>query len=87
MEIVNGFICRDCTDAERAQRHIDPARPQDGPFGAYAKEEPKADFGPAVNFGGGLAELNASPRTDIVNRNEAADRSRNDPGRLVDVFA
>lgn len=30
---VNGFVCRNCSDVDRAKRHIDPADPAAGPFG------------------------------------------------------
>ncbi|HEX4354544.1 MAG TPA: hypothetical protein VHZ95_16560 [Polyangiales bacterium] len=33
MQIVNGYLCRDCTDVSRAQKGIDPAHPKDGPYG------------------------------------------------------
>jgi hypothetical protein len=33
--LVNGYACRNGTDVGRAQKNIDPARPLDGPFGAY----------------------------------------------------
>jgi hypothetical protein len=33
MQIVNGYVCRNCTDALRAHKGIDPAHPQDGPYG------------------------------------------------------
>lgn len=28
LEIVNGYVCRDCTDVERAKKGEDPAKPQ-----------------------------------------------------------
>ena len=34
---VNGFACRNCTDVDLAQKHIDPAHPKDGPYGVNAK--------------------------------------------------
>jgi hypothetical protein len=58
MEIVNGYVCRDCTDVANAKRGVDPARPKDGPNGAEreAREEKAqpADHGPAVSFGGAV---------------------------------
>ena len=30
---VNGFSCRNCTDVDYAKRHIDPAKPEKGPYG------------------------------------------------------
>jgi len=64
---VNGFSCKNCTDVDNAKKHIDPARPKDGPFGINAKNSPDAikrapagSFEPtyggqaAVTFGGQL---------------------------------
>jgi hypothetical protein len=63
MEVVNGYVCRNCTDVEYAKKGVDPAHPKDGPQGAYADgktDEAKtkgttAEFGPAVTFGGQLS--------------------------------
>lgn len=33
MTLVNGYVCRDCTDEELAKRGIDPAHPKDGAKG------------------------------------------------------
>jgi hypothetical protein len=33
MQVVNGYLCRDCTDVLRAQKGVDPAHPKDGPYG------------------------------------------------------
>jgi hypothetical protein len=70
---VNGYSCKNCTDVDNAKRNIDPAHPQDGPFGVNRVPkpgEPKATGGvsapgpanssPAVVFGGQLAQLNAA---------------------------
>ena len=37
MEIVNGYVCRDCTDVERAKKGDDPAKAN----GVAAKAETK----------------------------------------------
>jgi hypothetical protein len=65
--MVNGYSCKNCTDVDNAKKHIDPARPQDGPFGIDKKDDParpdpkKADQadprGAAVSFGGALAKF------------------------------
>lgn len=71
--MVNGYSCKNCTQVDEAKKHIDPAHPQDGPFGVLAKSQPpnpndphqKAAAGsaqpssqtPAVTFGGSLAGL------------------------------
>jgi hypothetical protein len=33
---VNGFSCKNCTEVDLANKHIDPAHPKDGPFGINA---------------------------------------------------
>jgi hypothetical protein len=37
---VNGFICRNCTDVDKAKKHIDPAHPKSGPYGIDAATDP-----------------------------------------------
>ncbi len=56
MEIVNGYICRDCTDVSYAKKNIDPAHPKDGP---QPSDQPSKTNPEAVQWGGKLAELNA----------------------------
>ncbi|MEZ5995982.1 MAG: hypothetical protein R3C25_09520 [Hyphomonadaceae bacterium] len=36
MEIVNGYVCRNCSEVELAHRFIDPSKPEAGPFGVQA---------------------------------------------------
>ena len=38
--LVNGFVCRNCTDVDNAKRHIDPAHPRSGPYGIDAATDP-----------------------------------------------
>lgn len=65
VEMVNGYVCRNCTDVDYAKKSIDPAHPKDGPNGVdapdsrksinelVAKDQAKsADRGPAVVLGG-----------------------------------
>jgi hypothetical protein len=65
---VNGFSCKNCTDVDYANKHIDPQHPSDGPYGVNKVPKPgdlKADArppgvnGPAVVFAGRLAGLAA----------------------------
>ncbi|MEY3234008.1 hypothetical protein [Aquidulcibacter sp.] len=56
MEIVNGYMCRDCTDVSYAKKNIDPAHPKDGP---QPSEQPSKANPDAVKWGGALAELRA----------------------------
>ena|SRR5476649_1453099 len=60
--LVNGFLCKDCTDVDYAKKHIDPAHPKSGPYGIDAKDDPsiKNAPSPSVTFGGNLSGLNAT---------------------------
>jgi hypothetical protein len=40
IEIVNGYVCRDCTDVERAKKGDDPARPTGIAATADTRDEP-----------------------------------------------
>jgi hypothetical protein len=63
--MVNGFLCRNCTDVAYAKQHIDPAHPKSGPYGIDAKDDPTVKNAPSstIIFGGNLASLNAKPTT------------------------
>lgn len=37
---VNGFTCHNCTEVGLAKKHIDPAHPRSGPYGADAASDP-----------------------------------------------
>ena len=74
MNIVNGYVCKNCTDVEYAKKGIDPAHPKDGPNGSKKADktgkDAKADHGPAVTFGGALAQgqqIPGQPATDAAN--------------------
>ena len=72
--LVNGYQCSNCTDIDNAKKHIDPAHPQDGPYGIKAPRDSGRDRPgdialkpadatgnanqPAVIYGGSLAGLN-----------------------------
>jgi hypothetical protein len=61
--MVNGFLCKNCTDLDYAKKHIDPQHPRSGPYGIDAKDDPtvnqKTPSG-AVTFAGNLSGLNAN---------------------------
>jgi hypothetical protein len=40
MQVVNGYICRDCTDVARAKQGIDPAHPTPNARSSYARQNP-----------------------------------------------
>ena len=91
MEIVNGYVCDNCTDVANARRNIDPAHPKDGPDGVNAPEAQGKDKaqgkndvqsrGEAVVFGGQLAGLDPSSNShDGLRQTKAV-------GGLVDIGA
>ena len=63
--MVNGFLCKNCTDVDLAKAHIDPQHPSAGPFGTNAKADPtlagkKFDGNTgAVSFAGSLSGMNS----------------------------
>ena len=60
---VNGYSCKNCTDVDNAKRNIDPAHPQDGPFGVNRQDKPgAASSSPAVVFGGRLSHLSTADK-------------------------
>ena len=46
IELVNGYVCRDCTDVSLAKRGVDPAHPPDKPGAADAKDDTKNSRNP-----------------------------------------
>ena len=76
MEVINGFVCRTCTDVENAKKFIDPARPEAGPVNPGSAET--VQRGPAVVFGGALAgaEPTAAQRDAAIFRPYGPDARR-----------
>lgn len=62
---VNGFVCRNCADVDRAKRHIDPADPAAGPFGVNDSHRPGKTGGSANHF---AAEARDTARLDALYR-------------------
>ena len=62
---VNGFTCRNCTDVDRAKKHIDPAHPQSGPYGIDAATDP-TNPKRFLLFGGSLAGTETTTATTAV---------------------
>ncbi len=96
MEVINGFICRNCTDVELAKRGVDPAHPKDDPKNpAYDPAKAKADHGPAFRLDGALAgsgtdgsSANALPPVNGVAGTEGANATgANAPGRQLNIAA
>ncbi len=83
---VNGFECKNCTDVDNAKKHIDPARPKDGPYGVDAKDNPsKFSNTPAVTFGGQLARTDTGVASD--NGTVANNNTPYQPGQSLNVYA
>jgi hypothetical protein len=69
ISVVNGYICTSCSDVSKAKKGENP-HPVDRPGGVEGARdrEPGAlrDEGPAVVFGGRLAELSRVDRVEPV---------------------
>lgn len=75
MEMVNGFVCKDCSDVALAKRSIDPAHPKDGPNGRDSAAARAKQAGEnAVLFGGNLAHLNDTQK--VTGAGAASDAAR-----------
>jgi hypothetical protein len=73
MEIVNGYVCQNCTDTALAARNIDPAHPKDGPFGRDKPQDPsRPAHGPAVTLDGLLKGGDIGPARPAANAPGAA---------------
>lgn len=53
--LVNGYLCNNCTQVAEAQKDINPADPQAGPWGVDAKSISSPAESPAFTLGGLLA--------------------------------
>ena len=77
---VNGFSCRNCTDVDYANKHIDPAHPKSGPYDVNAKDDPSRTK--AVTFGGSLSgkfgPQSALSATSVVDTS---------PGQTLNIYA
>jgi hypothetical protein len=85
---VNGFLCKNCTDVDYAQKHIDPAHPQSGPYGIDANTDPtvtKTASSASVTFGGALSGFNAKPAT--ANAQTASGPQASGTGSQLDISA
>ena len=66
---VNGFVCRNCADVDRAKRHIDPADPAAGPFGVNGSHKPGKTAAPTNHFS---AEARNAERLEALYRERQA---------------
>ena len=101
MEIVNGYLCRDCSDVDLAKRGVDPSKPKDDPKNpAYDPAKAKADHGPSFQLGGALAKsgvdgssanalppVNGVAGTDGVNSASPTSPYATAPGSVLNIAA
>lgn len=85
MEVVNGYVCNNCSDVASAKKGVDPAHPKDGPNGAAKAEKAQdTDRGPAVVFGG---QAQSPGQPQAANGVEAVRPSQYVPGSSVNLKA
>jgi hypothetical protein len=92
--MVNGFLCKNCTDVDYAKKHIDPAHPKSGPYGIDAKDDPtvkQSAPSTAVTFGGNLSSLNTKQAPtagqSVADPSNALAEPPSTPGALLDISA
>lgn len=88
MQIVNGFVCMNCTDVEHAKKGVDPAHPDQAATATGPHDATEAASGPsgtlvpnAVSFGGSLSHLNA------LDNRRPSDRLPGPAGAGLDILA
>jgi hypothetical protein len=79
MSIVNGYVCFDCTDIDKARKGRNPAEPADGPPGKTGV----AEQGDVATRDGSTASSDRSPSAPAA-ADVAAPRPADGLGRLVD---
>ncbi len=82
---VNGYTCKNCTDVDYANKHIDPAHPKSGPYGVNAKADPTVQARDAfkVTFDGALKGVSGASTASAVQNTAQATA----PGRTVNILA
>ena len=74
MQIVNGYLCMNCTDVDHAKKNVDPAHPQQGPKTKDSGPSAKTPADQAVIFGGALTSLNKSDDAQAAKTKASAPR-------------
>lgn len=99
MQVVNGYVCQTCCDADLAKRNINPADPQDDVHNPkspnYGKaEDPQHPGKPAptwqsqaVTFGGALAKVNAAAAASDPTQTPSPTPTPYSPGSVVSLSA
>jgi hypothetical protein len=82
INLINGYVCHNCTDVDYAKKGIDPAHPnKDDPLNAKTKSQnaianaDKTQISPAVILSGALAKLEAANSPDAVSSSTGADQN------------
>ncbi|WP_156435664.1 hypothetical protein [Bradyrhizobium lablabi] len=88
MQIVNGFVCMNCTDVDHAKKFIDPAHPNQVGTVSGLRDAAKEASSPtstltenAVSFRGSLSHLNA------LDTKRRPDPILGPAGASLDIFA
>jgi len=93
MELVNGYVCFNCTDVDLAKKGINPAKPQDNPRSPnYDPSDPSAELSgfdnTAVKFGGALSALNDTQSSGQNGSSLGGSASQQQPlGANLDISA
>jgi len=67
MQIVNGYVCFNCSDVAAAKKHTDPAHPDQDPAAQKSAKPLETQTQEAVTFGGTLSAPTGTgkdPRAD-----------------------
>ena len=82
INLVNGYVCHNCTDVDYAKKGIDPAHPnKDDPLNPKTKAQNaianagKTQITPAVILGGALAKLAAANSPDAASSSTATNQN------------
>jgi hypothetical protein len=91
MEIVNGFICMNCCDVDKARAGQDPHQATDQVEKKLDRQLGKStptDFGPAVTLGGSLQANSTDSSTGTSGASQVAqDASGPTPSSGIDLLA
>jgi hypothetical protein len=82
INLVNGYVCHNCTDVDYAKKGIDPAHPnKNDPLNPKTKAQNaianahKTQITPAVILGGALAKLASANSPDSVSSSTATNQN------------
>lgn len=81
MQIVNGYVCQNCSDVDKAKKNVDPAPPQQARATDDTAKSKETVAPEAVTFGGTLS------KTPDSRRDEDPGARERPAGPRVDVSA